>query len=507
MIERDPGEASRAAYDLLVVGGGIHGVALALEAARRGLRPLLLEKGDFGCATSWNSLRIVHGGLRYLQTLDLRRVRESVAERRWYLSRFPDLVFPLPCLMPLYGDGLRRPGVLRLALALNDLLSRPANEEVSAARPLARGRVLSVRETVEMFPAVDRERLKGAALWHDAVIPNLQRLLIEMLHWSCACGARALNYVEGKRLVLRDGGTAGVEAVDNESGDALLFQAPVVVNCAGPWCREVAERFDRDVPGLFAFSIAFNALLDKEPLSDAALAVTPKGREGRTYFLLPSNGRILAGTFHAASTGSPPDGRIEAAMVDAFLGDLNAAVPSLALSGEDLLRLHWGFLPARRPGSPEQAVRDVIHHHADHGGPRGLFSISGVKYTTARRVAEKVLRRIMAWRGEALPAAGGEARPAASRTLSESEVERLAESGAGAAGDQVRTLIERESVLHLDDLILRRTDWGAHPKRGLEIGRRIAPLTGWDAARVDREIERLVRVIHGWERSLRAGGS
>jgi glycerol-3-phosphate dehydrogenase len=506
MIERDPGEASRVSYDLLVVGGGIHGVALTLEAARRGLRPLLLEKDDFGGGASWNSLRIVHGGLRYLQTFDLRRIRESVAERRWYLSEFPDLVFPLSCLMPLYGDGLHRPGVLRLALAVNDLLSRTMNEGVPAARALARGRVLSVQETVERFPAADREGLKGAALWHDAVIPSLQRLLIEMLHWSCACGARALNYVEGKRLVLRDGGTAGVEAVDNESGDTLLFQAPVVVNCAGPWCREVAERFDRDIPELFAFSIAFNALLDREPLSDAALAVTPRGREGRTYFLLPSNGRILAGTFHAVSTGSRPNGRVEAAMLDAFLGDLNAAIPSLAVSAEEVLRLHWGFLPAKRPGSPEQAVREVVHHHADHGGPRGLFSVSGVKYTTARRVAEKALRRILAWRGGGLPAAGDGARPAASRTVPESEVERLLESGADAVGDQVRSLVERESVLHLDDLILRRTNWGADPRRGIEIGTRIARQTGWDESRVDREVERLARVIHG-EGVLRSGGS
>ena len=99
-IARRPAASAARAYDLVVVGGGIHGVALAFEASRRGYRAVLLERADFGGGTSWSSLRIVHGGLRYLQSLDLRRFRESAAEQRWFLRHFPDLVRPLPCLMP-----------------------------------------------------------------------------------------------------------------------------------------------------------------------------------------------------------------------------------------------------------------------------------------------------------------------------------------------------------------------------------------------------------------------
>ena len=116
-----------AAYDLIVVGGGIYGAFLTLDAAHRGLRTLLLEKEDFGGQTSFNTLRIVHGGLRYLQSLDLHRFRESVRERTWFLRHLPDLVEPLACLMPLYGNGLKRPIVLRAALTLNDLLSASRN--------------------------------------------------------------------------------------------------------------------------------------------------------------------------------------------------------------------------------------------------------------------------------------------------------------------------------------------------------------------------------------------
>ena len=146
-IARRPEERAARPYDLVVIGGGIHGVALAFEAARRGYRPLLLERHDFGGGTSWSNLRIIHGGLRYLQSMDLRRFRESVAERRWFLQHFPDLIRPLPCLMPLYGHGLKRPGFLRLALAANDLLGLHRDRGLDEGVRLPRGRVLSAGET------------------------------------------------------------------------------------------------------------------------------------------------------------------------------------------------------------------------------------------------------------------------------------------------------------------------------------------------------------------------
>jgi len=161
-IERAPGRAAERRYDLIVIGGGIHGVALCLEARLRGYRTLLLEKADFGNATSWSSLRIIHGGLRYLQSLDLPRFFQSVAERRWFLRHFPDLVRPLPCLMPLYGRGLRKPAVLRLALALNDGFSFGRNTGVAEQARLPGGRVLDASETAALFPHATGKACAGA---------------------------------------------------------------------------------------------------------------------------------------------------------------------------------------------------------------------------------------------------------------------------------------------------------------------------------------------------------
>jgi glycerol-3-phosphate dehydrogenase len=387
--------------DLIVIGGGFHGAMLTLEATRRGLSTVLLERGDFGGATSANSLRIVHGGLRYLQSLDLPRFRESVAERGWFLRHFPDLVQPLPCLMPLYslprGGQLRRPAVFRAALALNDRLARE--------RLLPLGRVLGIKETVDLFPEVDRHGLAGAALWHDAVLTDPQRVLHEALRWAGRGGARALSRIEAAELRTDGRKVTGVRAVGVDTGEVLELRADTVVNCAGPWCRQLAGRFDSDSPELFRPLLAFNLLLDREPLSRAALAVAAPGKGAQTWFLLPLDGKVLAGTFYVPARGEfQPESGPDEASVEAFLRELNAAVPGWELRREQVLRICHGWLPAQADGSPVPASRPVLIDHGAAGGPEGLFSVSGVKLTTARALAEKTLGRILAARGERLPA-------------------------------------------------------------------------------------------------------
>lgn len=394
MIARDPGGAAARDHDLVVVGGGIYGACLALEAARRGLRPLLLERGDFGEATSWNSLRILHGGLRYLQTLNLRRFRQSVAERRWFCQTFPDLVRPQPCVMPLYGDGLRRPAVLAAALAVNDLLSVDRNTGVDPALRIEPSRLLNVEETIARVPLVARDGLLGAASWSDAAMLSSQRLLMEVLHWAGSLGATALNYVEATGLVRRGQGIQAVEARDVLTGQTLTFSSATVCNCAGPWSGEVAGRFDRPMPRLFQPSLAFNVLLDSPPPSRSAVAVSPRRqgqRGGPVYFLCPLVDRLLAGTVHRPWAGSLERPQPDEEALDHFLSDLNAAMPGLEARPSRIVRVFAGLLPVRAPGTARLSTRPAIHDHGRAGGPRGLFSVSGVKFTTARLVAEHTL--------------------------------------------------------------------------------------------------------------------
>lgn len=425
MIPRDLQAATAASWDLIVVGGGIQGTALTLEASRRGLRTLLLERDDFGGATSGSSLRILHGGLRYLQKADLPRYRESIAERRWFLRHFPDLAEPLPCLMPLYdpprGGRLRRVSAFRLALAANDLLSRRRNEGVRTDRWLPAGRVLDAAETLRLFPGADRHHLRGGALWYDGFLPDPQRLLIEMLRWACSLGAQALDRIEASGLLIDDGRVAGLRAVDRATGRSLDLVASTVVSCAGPWSRALAARFDRDLPELFRPVLAFNVLLDLEPPSRCAVAVAAPGPGAQTWFLTPfgsAPGTTLAGTRYVpagadADLGAGP--REED--VAAFLGELDAALPGFGARNARVLRVLHGWLPAVADGSPVPSSRPVIHDHGAAGGPEGLFSVSGVKLTTARALAERALARVFARRGEPLPALRPGERPPADAPL------------------------------------------------------------------------------------------
>jgi glycerol-3-phosphate dehydrogenase len=209
-ISRNPSTATQQTYDLIIVGGGIYGVMLSLESARRGLRSLLIERQDFGGSTSHNSLRIVHGGFRYLQTADFHRFYESVNERRWFLKNFPDLVQPLPCLMPLYGKGLRRPPILKTALLMNDAMSFYRNQNIRSDAHLEDGKIISPQQVKQLFPQVDPEGLKGGAVWHDARMPDSQRLLISLLKWACSLGAIALNYVEAQQILTENHRFIGV---------------------------------------------------------------------------------------------------------------------------------------------------------------------------------------------------------------------------------------------------------------------------------------------------------
>jgi glycerol-3-phosphate dehydrogenase len=455
VIERNPEQACAADHDLIVVGGGIYGIALTLEAARRGLKSLLVERADYGGATSWANLRILHGGLRYLQSLDLARFYESVGERSWFLRHFPDLVRPLPCVMPLYGRGLKRPAVFKAALALNDLLSWRRNRGVARDLHLPNGRLLGVAETGTLFPMVERAGLQGGALWHDAVMLSPERIAIEMLHWACACGARALNRVEAIDLVVDSGAVRGIVAHDRIAGRELRITARAVINAAGPWSRLLARRMASDAPALFRPALAFNLLLERPPLAEVAVAIEPRRPSAPTYLCLPWKGTVLAGTSYAPLAEDSLEAAPSQAQVAAFLADLNAAAPGLDAGPKDVLQVYAGLLPARTAETIDLANREVIHDHGAAGGPKNLFSVSGVKFTTARLVAQKTLAKVF---GQALPPLRPDApRPEPVRGLCGQSIHDLSSPLDGPAAC-LHALAEQESVLDPDDLLLRRMD-------------------------------------------------
>jgi glycerol-3-phosphate dehydrogenase len=486
-IQRDVAAAAAEKYDLIIIGGGIYGVMLALEAGQRRQRALLLEKADFGGETSRHHLRTIHGGLRYLQSADLPRFFESVQERRWFLAHFPALVEVLPCLMPLYGRGLKRPAIMAPALLLNDLLGAARNRGVSAAKRLPPGRLVSSAFTRQAFPQVEPKGLQASAMWYDGFAPEHQRLLMEILRWACAAGAVALNYVQAESLLLKNGQARGVLAQDRQSGQHHEFHASVVINAAGPWSRQLAQNFDRDYPRLFPKKLLlFNILFRRSALSRYALALTPAGRPQHTYFVHNWKNRLLAGTAEILVDGRQTDARPDREQIAGFICDMNQAVPDLELSEKDVERIDAGILPATAAGN--LARREVIIRHADHGGPCGLFSVSGVKYTTARLVAEKTMA--MVFPGRRRTAAQTPPQGANSRRWF-FDYDWMPAAVDGAAIASLKNLIEDEAVLHLDDLVLRRTGLGENPRRLNERLAQLRPLFAWNDLRWQQECERL----------------
>ncbi|MCG8370452.1 MAG: FAD-dependent oxidoreductase [Proteobacteria bacterium] len=490
-IHRSPDEFARKRYDVAVVGGGIYGGMVALEAVFRGLKPLLLERDDFGAATSFNNLRTIHGGLRYLQSADLRRHRQSVRERRWFLASFPDFVRPIACMMPLYGRGLKRPSILRLALAANDVLSLRRNAGLPDERHIPAGRVLSAAQTKERFLRVNERNLQGAALWYDGAVPDSQRLIIELMRWAAEYGADILNYTEVLALESKNGRVAGVRAVDRNAGTEYTFDAPVVVNAAGPWAPRLAGRLLGSRQDWSWPSLAWNVLIDRPALSGAALAVTPPGPGAATYFAHPWKGRILVGTGHAEWTGSIDEPVPSARQLGAMLDGINAAVPGLDIGFGDVERVFAGLLPAAAPGSPEIARHPVVVDHARRDGMAGLFSVAGVKFTTARLVAATTLDRIFG--GSRNTPRRELPRPAARRQWTR---DRL---GGTAGGSQwtggIERLVRNESATNLRDIVFRRTDFWEDPEYANEVAPRISDIFAWPEGRIEEELALLAREL------------
>lgn len=430
-------------YDVIVIGGGIYGAMVAMESQGRGLQTLLLERNDFGGATSFNNLRTIHGGLRYLQSADLSNFFASVAARRWFLRTFPDLVTPLGCLLLLDGNGARRTYVMRPALQLNDFLSRNRNSGLPVESMIAGGQIIGAKELQRLYPGVDISRFEHAAVWHDATVPDAPRLLIEVLRWAAHKGAHVQNYADVRELVVDSHQVRGVRAQHRFSSEMLEIEAPLVINASGPQVPQTLTAFGiRHRPG-WQPSLAWNLVLKRPALSSHAIAVPAPS--GTVYFLHPWKGRCMIGTGHALGATREPS----ASQLSAMLADLNAAVPSLALSESEIEHVLAGTLPARLGNRLRLTRRPAIVDHGRAGGPRGLVSVTGVKFTTSRIVANRLMNRIHPcsaeiWRDRPLPEPGW-------------KVDRD-ELNLPATAMRLKELASREWVCRMEDLVQRRTN-------------------------------------------------
>src|SRR6266849_238679 len=210
---RDPDSLAGRTFDVLVIGGGVYGLIIACDAAQRGLAVALIERDDFGSGSSFNHLRTIHGGLRYLQTLDVGRARESVRERRTLAHIAPDGVRPLRFVLPLTRSLMRGKTAMRAGFLLDRLVAFDRNRGVGPDHLLPAGFVLSRAEAIRRFPELSRQELTGAAVWHDYVTVEADRLTFAFARAAYAQGASLANHVEATALLVDGKGVVGVRAL------------------------------------------------------------------------------------------------------------------------------------------------------------------------------------------------------------------------------------------------------------------------------------------------------
>jgi glycerol-3-phosphate dehydrogenase len=400
-------------FEVLVIGGGITGAGVALDAASRGYSVALLERGDYAEGTSSRSSKMVHGGLRYLQNLDLGLVREALLERQLMVQLAPHLVYPTPFLVPDFPDQ-RRDRRLGIALNMYDVMattrvgrgrgemrsSKEADEDFYWSPD--RHRMIDREEVLEMVPSLQRRDPKNAYLFYDCQTDDV-RLVFTVLGEAERFGAVMLNRAEVTEVLERDGRAVGVSAVEAISGERFEVEAENVVNATGVWAdrirpEEVIE--EEDMPRISP-SRGTHVLLDRAVLSTGdAACIVPAG-EGRAIFALPWYGRTLVGT-----TDNDFDGDIDrprpAEDDMAYLLDAVNEFFGLSLGQGDLVGAYAGVRPLIATGDPKKSV-DISRKAELYETSSGLLTITGGKLTTWRRMAKQTVDRLVEREGREAP--------------------------------------------------------------------------------------------------------
>jgi glycerol-3-phosphate dehydrogenase len=528
-------------FDVVVVGGGITGAGVALDAAARGYSVALVEKTDYAAGTSSRSSKLVHGGLRYLQKFDLGLVREALLERQLMVKLAPHLVRPLQLVVPAFDDEAPN-RMLGLGLNMYDVLSMDklrrrgrrgkGNDEEPGADTWEewspdRHRTITGEEVAELVPALAPRDPTSGYLFYDCQTDDA-RLVLTVLGEAERFGAICANGLEVVELAEEAGRAAGVVVVDTDSGERLTIRAANVVNATGVWADRIRpeELHDEEEIPVIRPSRGTHITLAAEALPLNAGAIVPAGG-ARTIFALPWLGRSLIGT-----TDNDYEGDIDAVEpaeddVDYLLTSVNDFFGT-ALGRGDLTGAYAGVRPLISTGDPKKSV-DISRRAELYETSSGLVTITGGKLTTWRRMAKLAVDRLVEREGREAPcrtheiplgqAIAAEDLPRVEGVPDDSYARLAGRYGyaardvlavAGERGELAQPVVpgqpdllaelafaaRREQARSLADVLLRRTRLGLLDARALEgealerAARVLAGELGWDGARVAAELER-----------------
>jgi glycerol-3-phosphate dehydrogenase len=400
-------------FEVVVIGGGVTGAGVALDAASRGYSVALLERGDYAVGTSSRSSKMVHGGLRYLQNFDLGLVREALLERQLMVQLAPHLVYPTPFLVPALGEE-RRDRKLGLGLNMYDVMAttrvgrsrremRSAKEEDEAFYwSPDRHRTIDRDEVLELVPALAARDPHDAYMFYDCQTDDV-RLTLTILGEAERFGAVMLNGAEVTEVLTSNGRATGVAFLESESGERIEVGADHVVNATGVFADTIrpAEILgEEDVPRI-APSRGTHLLLDQADLPmGSAACVVPAG-EGRMIFSLPWYGRTLVGTTDSDFEGDTVHPKPADADVEYLLEAVNEFFGT-SLNQSDLVGAYAGVRPLISTGDPKKSV-DISRKAELYETSSGMLTITGGKLTTWRRMAKQTVDRLVEREGREAP--------------------------------------------------------------------------------------------------------
>ncbi len=388
-------ELNKILFDVIVIGAGINGAGIARDATMRGLRVLLLDKGDVGGGTSSWSTRLIHGGLRYLEHGEFGLVRESLREREVLLNIAPHLIRPLPILIPIYKSARRGPLTMRAGMFAYDLLS--------LHKTLPRHLMLSRAETLERAPGLNAEGLLGAAIYFDAQVEFAERLVLENALSALEHGAVVATYLGVDRLIITDQTVSSVELKSELDGASHTARGKIVINAAGPWIDQLLEKAGAGSPRLIGGTKGSHIIV--APFSGAppsALYVEAE-TDRRPFFIIPWNGNYLIGTTDIRYEADLDHVRIDDNEIDNLLRETNRVIPKAHLTREAILYAYSGVRPL--PFTDDKDEQSITRRHfiRQHPQVRNLFSVVGGKLTTYRSLAEQTVHLVFEMLGQSSP--------------------------------------------------------------------------------------------------------
>lgn len=489
-MKRDLSALSQCTFDLLVVGGGILGAGIAWDASLRGLSCTLVEQGDFASGTSSKTTKLIHGGIRYLESLDFGLVRESLRERATLLRIAPHRVRPLPFLIPVAGRYPRPWPMVRLGVALYEWMAGTPGQQ----KLLAGGRL----EQEEPFLA--GSSFRRAAGYADGQMDDAG-MVLDVAGAAARAGALLANHAAVSEWLLERAKIAGAVVEDRLAGGRREIRARAVINATGPWVDRLRRLADPVARPLVRPSKGIHLLYPDLGLRHALVISSRK--DGRIFFLIPWRGMTLIGTTDTDYSGEPGQARAEAEDVEYLLREANAALPQARISRERIIATFAGVRPlAAQERKDPWAVSRMHHIHEDENG---LVSIAGGKFTTFRKIAEEVVDRIARrfpdrtigpCRTARTPLGPDRAREEALAGWVRRDPrlgERLCPHHPSTWAE-ARYAVEEEMAASLPDLLWRRLQTGWSPCRGLdsleEAARRMGEWLGWDAGERARQAER-----------------